>query len=107
MAKSHAENEPPKLVVAMDPGHNQETKSLHGYTLVVSENRLVSGVEMPIHGDGTAGKEMQVSHGDVRDLFYPVENLRKQGGGTGESGGQGAEDGGVADDVQPSPAAEE
>ncbi|OAA43220.1 tRNA methyltransferase [Metarhizium rileyi] len=76
----------PKLIVAMDPGSNVQVKSLHAYTLTRSENRLASGVEIPIHGQSSDGPEMQVSESDIRNMFYTVENLRKQGS-AGEDAG--------------------
>ncbi|KAG8419818.1 tRNA (guanine-N(7)-)-methyltransferase non-catalytic subunit trm82 [Metarhizium acridum] len=75
-----------KLVVAMDPGPNVQAKSLHAYTLTRTEHRLSSDVEIPIHGQRSDGPEMQVSESEIRNMFYAVENLRKQGGGGEDAG---------------------
>ena len=68
----------PRLVVAMDPAQNPEARSLHAYTLAVTENRLSSDVELPTHGDDLSGPDMQVLERELRPLLYTVENLRKQ-----------------------------
>ncbi|KHN96304.1 tRNA methyltransferase [Metarhizium album ARSEF 1941] len=81
----------PKLVVAMDPGQGVQAKSLHAYTLTRTENRLSSDVEIPIHGQSFDGPETQVSEAEIRNMFFVVENLRKQGG---EGGGDDGEDAG-------------
>ncbi|KFG80485.1 tRNA methyltransferase [Metarhizium anisopliae] len=75
-----------KLVVAMDPGQNVQAKSLHAYTLTRTEHRLSSDVEIPIHGQRSDGPEMQVSESEIRNMFYAIENLRKQGGGGEDAG---------------------
>ncbi|KAG6040858.1 hypothetical protein E4U41_006830 [Claviceps citrina] len=91
---SPSKDSPPKLIVAMDPGQDTQTKSLHEYTLTLSEGRLSSDVELPLHGQTADDAEMQVSEKDIRSMFYVVENLRKQQGG--EDGEGGEEDGSTA-----------
>ncbi|QPH01344.1 hypothetical protein C2857_005543 [Epichloe festucae Fl1] len=90
---SPSDDSPPKLIVAMDPGRNTEARSLHEYTLTRSEGRLSSDVELILHGQTADDAEMQVSEKDILNMFYNVENLRKQQ--DGEEGEDG-EDGGSA-----------
>ncbi|KID99986.1 tRNA methyltransferase, partial [Metarhizium majus ARSEF 297] len=92
-----------KLVVAMDPGQNVQAKSLHAYTLTRTEHRLSSDVEIPIHGQRSDGPEMQVSESEIRNMFYAIENLRKQGGGGEDAGTDAVADGGNGE-VEASPA---
>ncbi|KAG5929070.1 hypothetical protein E4U53_002530 [Claviceps sorghi] len=91
-ASPSPQDAPPKLIIAVDPGQTEVT-SLHGYTLARTEGRLSSDVDVPLSRpmDET---DVQVSEKDVRDMFYGVENLRKQrGGGDGQDGEDGQDDG--------------
>ncbi|KAG5982482.1 hypothetical protein E4U55_001853 [Claviceps digitariae] len=91
-ASPSSQNTPPTLIVAMDPGQNTELSSLHAYTLTRTAGRLSSDVQIPLHNQ-TVGDEpgMQVPEKDIRNMFYGVENLRKQRGG--EDGEDGEDDG--------------
>lgn len=97
----------------MDPGRNTEARSLHGYTLTRSEGRLSSDVELILHGQTADDAEMQVSEKDILNMFYTVENLRKQQddgqeGEDGEDGGSAApEDGEPETLVNPATAQDE
>ncbi|KAG5927451.1 hypothetical protein E4U42_002254 [Claviceps africana] len=89
-ASSSPQGAPPKLIIAMDPGQT-EVPSLHGYTLARTEGRLSSDLEVPL-GRAVDETDMQVSEKDVRDMFYGVENLRKQRGAEDGQDGQDGQD---------------
>ncbi|KAK2601716.1 tRNA (guanine-N(7)-)-methyltransferase non-catalytic subunit trm82 [Conoideocrella luteorostrata] len=91
-----------KLIVAMDSAQNPEARSLHAYTLTRSENRLSSDVELPIHGQRTDDMEVQVSDKEIRDMFYNIENLRKQGGGE-DAGSESVPQGDAESEAIPAP----
>jgi len=98
---SNSDDTIPKLIVAMDPGQNAEVKSLHAYTLSRNEHRLSSDVEIPIHGQSSDSTEIQVSEAEIRNMFYGVENLRKQGGSADDAGSESVPEGALEADSSP------
>lgn len=74
----------PRLVVAMDPGHVAQEKSLHMLILSVKDGRLAVDADQCIHDESLEAGEMETSEQQIRNLLYTVESLRKKSGGAEE-----------------------
>ncbi|KFA61450.1 hypothetical protein S40285_03437 [Stachybotrys chlorohalonatus IBT 40285] len=90
LTPAHAENTPPRIIGAIDPGEEGQAKSLHVFSLVDSNGRLSVDQDVTVHDSAVEADELDVSAADVRRLLYNTESLRKYSGETGE-GAEGAE----------------
>ena len=81
---------PPKLAVAMDPGHTPQAKSLQVFSLATTEGRLSVDAEVPVRDESLEAGAMEASEKEIRQLLYVVENLRKN---TGADDGEGPAEG--------------
>lgn len=84
---------PLRLIVAIDPGETTPTKSLHVFTLTMSDRRLAVDTETSVQDEALETDEPEVTEEDVRGLLSTTEKLRKQ------PSAESAEDGGAGDEA--------
>jgi tRNA (guanine-N(7)-)-methyltransferase subunit TRM82 len=84
--ESSAEPALPKIVVAVDPGEEIKTKSIHVFALTLGEGRLSVDTDSTVRDDNLEKDEPEITAKEVQDLLYGVENLRKQAHRSDEQG---------------------
>ncbi|KAK5990374.1 tRNA (guanine-N(7)-)-methyltransferase non-catalytic subunit trm82 [Cladobotryum mycophilum] len=77
LAISSKEDKTPVLIAAIDPDKDTKAKSLHTFTLTMSDGRLTVDVESSVKDEILEVEETEISEEEVRHLLYAVESLRK------------------------------
>ncbi|KAF5020548.1 hypothetical protein F66182_7412 [Fusarium sp. NRRL 66182] len=71
-------DEPPKIIVALDPSDPMKAKSLAIYSLTMTDEKLATSTTVLVNDNDIEAAELDVEEKVVRSLLYNTENLRKQ-----------------------------
>ncbi|KAF4594784.1 hypothetical protein GQ602_000397 [Ophiocordyceps camponoti-floridani] len=82
-----SEDDPPRLVVAVNPSSSPAGKSLQAFRLTVNDDgRLAVDSEFIFSDDRLEADELDATPAEIRQLLYTVESLRKQTAGGDDEG---------------------
>lgn len=90
--KPASDDEPPKIIAALDPSDPTKAKSLAIYSLTMTDEKLATSTTALVSDGDVEAAELDVEEKVVKSLLYNTENLRKQSEQEEEQGeAQGSE----------------